>query len=112
MVADKIEALLADKGYDADAIREELAKAEIEAVIPAKRNRKNPAPHDAEKYKWRNLIERLFSKLKNWRRVATRYDKSKESYLGFVAIAAVKLWLPFVHEAYHRCGSEHIFANY
>ena len=100
MVADKIEALLADKGYDADAIREELAKAEIEAVIPAKRNRKNPAPHDAEKYKWRNLIERLFSKLKNWRRVATRYDKSKESYLGFVAIAAVKLWLPFVHEAY------------
>ncbi|MGL5445990.1 MAG: IS5 family transposase, partial [Rhabdaerophilum sp.] len=45
------------------------------------------------------LIERLFSKLKNWRRVATRYDKSKESYLGFVAIAAVKLWLPFVHEA-------------
>ena len=61
MVADKIEALLADKGYDADAIREELAKAEIEAVIPAKRNRKNPAPHDAEKYKWRNLIERLCS---------------------------------------------------
>jgi transposase len=71
----------------------------IEAVIPAKRNRKNPALHDAEKYKWRNLIERLFSKLKNWRRVATRYDKSKESYLGFVAIAAIKLWLPFVHEA-------------
>ncbi|MBA4305437.1 MAG: hypothetical protein C0429_01735 [Sphingopyxis sp.] len=60
---------------------------------------RHPAPHDAEKYKWRNLIERLFSKLKNWRRVATRYDKSKESYLGFVAIAAVKLWLPVVHEA-------------
>ena len=79
MIADKIEALLADKGYDADAVREELTKAGIEAVIPAKRNRKNPAPHDAEKYKWRNLIERLFSKLKNWRRVATRYDKSKES---------------------------------
>lgn len=98
MIADEIEALLADKGYDADAIREELAKAGIEAVIPAKRNRKNPAPHDAEKYKWRNLIERLFNKLKNWRRVATRYDKTKESYLGFVAIAAVKLWLPFVHE--------------
>lgn len=75
------------------------AKAEIEAVIPAKRNRKDPAPHDAEKYKWRNLIERLFNKLKNWRRVATRCDKTRESYLGFVAIAAVKLWLPFVHEA-------------
>lgn len=99
MIADKIEALLADKGYDADAIREELAKAEIEAVIPAKRNRKHPVPHDAKKYKRRNLIERMFSKLKNWRRVATRYDKSKESYLGFVAIAAIKLWIPFVHEA-------------
>lgn len=94
MIADGIEALLADKGYDADAIPEELAKAEIEAVIPAKRNRKNLAPHDAEKYKWRDLIERLFNKLKNWRRVATRYDKTSQSYLGFVAIAAIKLWLP------------------
>lgn len=99
MITDKIEVLLADKGYDADAIGEELAKAGVEAVIPAKRNRKNPAPHDAEKHKWRNLIERLFNKLKNWRRVATRYDKSRESDLGFVAIAAVKLWLHFVHEA-------------
>jgi transposase len=99
MIADKIEALLADKGYDSEAIREELAKAGIEAVIPVKRNRKSPAPHDAETYKWRNLIERLFSKLKNWRRVATRYDKSKESDLGFVTIAAIKLWLSFVHEA-------------
>jgi transposase len=97
MIADKIEALLADKSCDAEAIRGELATVEIEAVIPAKRNRKNPAPHDAEKYKWHNLIERLFSKLKNWRRVVTRYDKSKESYFGIVAIAAVKLWLPFVH---------------
>lgn len=98
MIADRIEALLADKGYDADAIREELAQAGIEAVIPAKRNRKNPAPHDAVKYRWRNLIERMFNKLKNWRRVATRYDKTRESYLGFVTLAAVKLWLPFVHE--------------
>jgi IS5 family transposase len=55
-------ALLADKGYDADAIRQELADAEIEAVIPAKRNRRNPAPHDRVKYRWRNRIERLFSK--------------------------------------------------
>ena len=63
--------------------------------------KKQPAraiPHDKAKYKWRNQIERLFNKLKNWRRLATRYDKTKESYLGFVAIAAVKLWIPFVHE--------------
>jgi len=96
--SDRIEAFLADKGYDADAIREEIANANIEAVIPAKSNRREPIPHDKAKYKWRNQIERLFNKLKNWRRVATRYDKTKESYLGFVAIAAVKLWIPFVHE--------------
>ncbi len=99
MLAERIEALLADKGYDADAIREELAKAGVEAVIPAKSNRRIPIPHDREKYRWRNLVERLFSKLKNWRRVATRYDKTAESYLGFVALASVKLWLPFVHVA-------------
>ena len=98
MIADKIEALLADKGYDADAIREELAKAEVEAVIPAKTNRRQPIPHDREKYRWRNLVERLFNKLKNWRRVATRYDKTKESYLGFVSLVSVLQWLPFVHE--------------
>jgi transposase len=98
MISDRIEAFLADKGYDADAVREEIASADIEAVIPAKSNRRDPIPHDRAKYKWRNQIERLFNKLKNWRRVATRYDKSKESYLGFVAIAAVKLWIPFVHE--------------
>lgn len=99
MIADKIEALLADKGYDADTIREELAQAEVEAVIPAQSNRRDPIPHDRTKYRMRNLVERLFNKLKNWRRIATRYDKTKESYLGFVALASVKLWIPFVHDA-------------
>ncbi len=98
MISDRIEAFLADKGYDADAIREEIARADIEAVIPTKSNRRQPIPQDKAKYKWRNQIERLFNKLKNWRWVATRYDKTKESYLGFVAIAAVKLWIPFVRE--------------
>jgi transposase len=99
MLGDRIEALLADRGYDADAIRSAIAEAGVEAVIPAKRNRRTPPPHDAVKYRLRNLVERLFNKLKNWRRVATRYDKTRESYLGFVAIASIKLWLPFVHEA-------------
>jgi transposase len=98
MIADKIEALLADKGYDADTIRDELAKVDVEAVIPAKSNRREPIPHDREKYRWRNLVERLFNKLKNWRRIATRYDKIKESYLGFVSLASTLLWIPFVHE--------------
>lgn len=99
MLGDRIEALLADRGYDADAIREEIAKAGVEAVIPARSNRRSPVPHDREKYRWRNLVERLFNKLKNWRRIATRYDKTKESYLGFVALASIKLWIPFVHGA-------------
>ena len=99
MLAEQIEALLADKGYDADAIRDDLARADVEAVIPAKNNRRTPIPHDRQKYRWRNLIERLFSRLKNWRRVATRYDKTAESYLGFVTLASIKLWLPFVHDA-------------
>jgi transposase len=94
----RLEALLTDKGYDCNAIREELANAEVKAVIPAKRNRRNPAPHDRKKYRWRNLIERLFNKLKNWRRIATRYDKIKQSNLGFVAPVSIKLWIPFVHE--------------
>ncbi len=98
MISDRIEAFLADKGYDADAIREEITRSNIEAVIPSKSNRRERVPYDKAKYKWRNQIERLFNKLKNWRRVATRYDKTRESYLGFVAIAAVKLWIPFVHE--------------
>lgn len=98
MISDRIEAFLADKGYDADAIREEIANANVEAVIPAKSNRRAPIPDDISKYKWRNQIERIFNKLKNWRRIATRDDKTKESYLGFVAIAAVKLWITFVRE--------------
>lgn len=98
MIGERVEAFLADRGYDADAIREQIAAAGVEAVIPAKSNRRNPVPHDPTKYRWRNLVERLFNKLKNWRRVATRYDKTKESYLGFVALASVKLWIPFVHE--------------
>nr|WP_308469324.1 transposase [Asaia siamensis] len=98
MIANKIEALLADKGYDADVMREELAKAEIEAGILAKSNRRTPIPHDRTKYCWRNLVERLFNKLKNWRRIATRYDKTKGSYLGFVSLVSTLQRIPFVHK--------------
>jgi transposase len=72
MRAGRIQALLAEKGYDADAIRTEIEAAGVEAVIPIKSNRRMPILHDREKYRWRNLVERIFSKLKNWRRVATR----------------------------------------
>jgi transposase len=107
MISDKIEAFLADKGQDSDAVRQERAKAEIEAIIRAKSNRKSPAPHDRKKDRWRNLAECLLppfgrclrpNKLKNWRRVATRYGKTRKSYLGFLAIAAIKMWILFAHE--------------
>jgi transposase len=85
------------RGYEADAIRAEIARVGVQAVIPAKRRRRNPALHDRDKYRQRNHIERLFNKLENSRRTATRYDKTQESYLDFVALASIKLWLPFVH---------------
>jgi transposase len=97
MIADKIEALLADKG-DADAIREELTKADVEAVIPPRATGASPSLHDREKYRWRNLVERLFNKLKNWRRIAADTTKPKGSYLGFVNLVSVLQWIPFVHE--------------
>lgn len=99
MIADKIDALLADKSYDSDAIRDALAELEIEAVIPPKSNRKDPDPCDREAYKQRNLIERMFNKLKNWRRIATRYDKTARSFLAFISLVSAKMWLPFVHAA-------------
>ena len=99
MIGERIQAMIADKGYDADAIREELNFNGIEAVIPPKSNRKAMILYDTGKYKSRNRIERMFNKLKNWRRVATRYDKTATSFLGFITIAAIQQWLPaFVHE--------------
>ena len=97
MIGDKIDALLADKGYDADAVRQALSEMEVEAIIPSKSNRKQPIAFDREAYKRRNLIEGMFNKLKNWRRVATRYDKTASSFLAFIMIASAKLWMPFVH---------------
>lgn len=71
MIDDRIQARGGDKGYDSDAIREELHKAGIEPVIPAGRNRRQSVDLDRETAKEHNSIERMFNKLKNWRRVAT-----------------------------------------
>lgn len=72
--------LLADRGYDANRLRHRLAAAQTEAVIPSTRSRKVPIPHDAIAYKARNLIERAFCRLKDWRRIATRYDKLAKNF--------------------------------
>ena len=89
----KPKVLLGDKGYDADAILNDLASKDVVAIIPPKRNRKVQPVIDGHLYALRNLVERCFSKLKHSRRLATRYDKTADSYLGFVLIASIRLWV-------------------
>lgn len=92
--------LIADRGYDSDAIRENLIERGAEPVIPPRKNRKVQIPVDGNIYALRNLIERCFSKLKHSRRLATRYDKTAASYIGFVLIASARLWVRhFVNRA-------------
>ncbi len=86
-------ATLADKGYDANHLHEKIAATGSEIVIPPKRNRKIQRPYDTELYKERNLVERFFNKLKQFRRVATRYDKLLVNFMGFVKLAAIAIWL-------------------
>ena len=85
--------LLADKGYDDNKFRELLIKSGIEAVIPSKKNRLITIPHDEIIYKERNQVERFFNKIKGFRRVATRYDKTASMFLGTLTIASILLWL-------------------
>ena len=81
------EAVIADKGYDADAILIHIEGMGAKVVIPPKRNRKLQREYDVSLYKQRNRIERCFSKLKQFRRFATRYEKSKACFRALVALA-------------------------
>ena len=87
------EVAIADKGYDADHLAERIAEAGTEVVIPPTRNRTYRRPYDTDLYKERNRIERFFNKLKQFRRVATRYDKLLANFMGFVKLAAIAIWL-------------------
>ena len=88
------DALLADKAYDADErVIEPLRDAGIEPVIPAKANRKQPRPYDKDLYKSRSLIENFFCKLKQFRAIATRYDKTARNFLAAIHLAAAIVWL-------------------
>ena len=98
-MAPGVRCLIGDAGYDADRVREALLVRGILPVIPANPVRKEPAPLDRELYRLRNRGERLVNRLKQFRAVATRYDKTAESYLAFVHLAAARLWLRFVHTA-------------
>ena len=86
--------LLADKGYDADKrVIEPLQAQGKTAVIPPKRNRTQPREYDQELYKARHLIENFFAKLKQYRAIATRYDKLAQSFLAGIYLAATVIWL-------------------
>jgi transposase len=87
------EHLLADRGYDSDAIVEQARNRGMEAVIPPRRNRKTPRSYDKDLYKMRHRIENTFLKLKRWRGVATRYAKNAASFLAIVQIRCIVLWL-------------------
>ena len=86
-------AMLGDKAFDADALRQELDDRGAEAIIPAKTNRLVHIPHDEEVYKWRHLIENYFSKIKEFRGINTRYDKTDVSYEASWNIAATMIAL-------------------
>jgi len=85
--------LIADKGYDTDAILEQAAAQGMSAVIPPKRNRKDQRPYDEALYKLRHLIENAFLMLKRWRGIATRDAKNTKSFLAAVQIRCLALWL-------------------
>lgn len=84
---------LADRAFDANWLRDALAGAGIEAVIPPKCNRRFPAEFDRHTYKWRHLIENFFGKLKEYRGIAMRCCKTDTSYCAFIAIAATVIRL-------------------
>jgi transposase len=86
--------VLADKGYDADErVLQPLAQAGKTAVIPPKANRKLQRTYDQDLYQARHLIENFFCKLKQFRALATRYDKTARNFLAAVYLAAVTVWL-------------------
>lgn len=89
------QALIADRGYDAQAIVDLVAQTGGQAHIPTQRNRQNQRSVERELYRKRNLIERFFNKLKHFRRIATRYDKLARNYLAAAFIAATRLWTRF-----------------
>lgn len=90
----KVDWLLADRGYDADWFRKRLKDKEIKPCIPGRKNRKKPITYDKRRYKRRNRIEIMFGRLKDWRRIATRYDRCPIVFRAAIDLAvAVIFWL-------------------
>jgi len=85
--------VLADRAYDSNAIRELITAQSANAVIPSMPQRNPTIPHNRDQYKDRNRVERFFNKLKNFRAVATRYDKRDDNFLASVQLASIRIWL-------------------
>lgn len=107
----RFDKLIADRGYDCGAIRAAIHAQGAEVVIPATRSRKAPIPYDREVYRTRNLVERLWCRLEDWRRIATRYDKLAANYMAGVFLAAAITFLqlgpepsPLPSSRVHRVG--------
>jgi transposase len=87
------DAVMADAAYDSDALRQKIAEIGAVAVIPNNPSRARKHPLDKHLYAQRHLIECCFSKLKQFRRVATRFEKTARNYLAVITVAAIVLWL-------------------
>ena len=85
--------VMADTAYDSDALRASIAALDAQAVIPNNPSRSIKHPIDQALYKERHLVECCFSRLKQFRRVATRYEKTARNYMSMITIAAIVLWL-------------------
>ena len=86
-------ALIGDKAFDAHWLRKRLQGNHIEAVIPIRKGTSGYAAHDGEKYKWRHLVENFFCKMKGFRRIATRYEKTDPCFAAMINIVAAVLWV-------------------
>lgn len=85
--------MVADKAYGSAEIRLAIANEGALAVIPYKSNARDPIPHDAELYAQRNVVERFFCKMKDMRRLTTRYEKLKRNFISMVHLFAIRCWL-------------------
>jgi len=87
--------LLADRAYDSDALRQSLAERGAWANVKPMPNRKNVPSFSSYLYRYRNLVERFFNKIKHYRAVATRYDKLPENFLAGVKLVSLRIWMRF-----------------
>ena len=86
-------AVIADKGYDSDALIETIEATGAQAIIPPRSNRTEQRKVDWHRYKARNLVERFFNRIKQFRRLATRYDKLAHQFNAFLHLACAYIWL-------------------